>query len=209
MDEILADLGITLIGTWPSALRANFDDALFNRIGVEKLKLWFKDLPVSFRFGGSEKLVVGSYYGLTSGSKITFFANQNTNPVINILHECGHVVDNLWEDFFTNNLKGVEFRRKEAYFAGWNGFKYLGLRGDIIRAEVLKERRVAGGDAWQQRGGTPHWEDWADIFSNVMLENINEENELGRQILDFVTQMETHTKKATGARDTPRASRIK
>lgn len=108
MDEILADLGITLIGTWPSALRANFDDALFNRIGVEKLKLWFKDLPVSFRFGGSEKLAVGSYYGLTSGSKITFFANQNTNPVINILHECGHVVDNLWDDFFTNNLKGVE-----------------------------------------------------------------------------------------------------
>ena len=198
MDEILATLGITLKGNWPAALRANFDDALFNRLGEEKLRLWFKNLPVSFRFGGQERLAAGTYYGLTSGSRITFFANQNTNPVINILHECGHVVDNLWEDFFTDSLEKMDFRRNEMFFAGWNGRKYLGLRRDVIRTEVLKEPRVAGGDAWQQRGGTAHWEDWADIFSNVMLGNINEENEIGQQILAFVSRMEIHVRETAG-----------
>jgi len=196
MDEILAALGLSLKGTWPAALRANFDEALFNRLGEEKLRLWFKNLPVSFRFGGKEELAVGTYFGLTSGSRITFFANQNVNPVINILHECGHVIDNLWEDFFTESLKKVEFRRNNTFFAGWNGLKYLGLRREVLRAEVLKEPRIAGGDAWQQRGGTAHWEDWADIFSNAMLGNFNEENEVGQQILAFVARMEAHAREA-------------
>jgi hypothetical protein len=57
---------------------------------------------------------------------------------------------------------------------------------------VLKSRNAGGSDAWQQRGGTAHFEDWADIFSNTMLENIKPENEVGKQILDFVASMEAH-----------------
>ena len=194
MDEILAIPGLILRGTWPSALRANLEEALFSHIGVENLSFLLKNQPVTVRFGGSENLVVGAYYGLTSGSRITLFANQCTNPVINILHEFGHLVDNLWGDFFTNNLQRVEFRRNGMFFGGWNGRKYLGLRRDVVRTEVLKQRRVAGGDAWQQRGGQAHWEDWADIFSNARLKNIDEGNELGGQILAFVARMDAHVK---------------
>jgi hypothetical protein len=77
-------------------------------------------------------------------------------------------------------------------FGGWDGGKYRGLPGQVIRTEVLKAGRIAGGDAWQQRGGTAHFEDWADIFSNAMLGNINAENEIGRQILAFVARMNAH-----------------
>jgi len=196
MDENLAALGLSLTGAWPAALRANLEEALFTHIGEENLRFWLKNQLVTLRFGGNKKLVVGTYYGLTSGSRITFFANQSTNPVINVLHEFGHLVDNLWGDFFTNNLKNVSFRRNETFFAGWNGLKYLGLRRDVIRTQVLKEPRVGGGDAWQQRGGQPHWEDWADIFSNAILENIDPGNEVGEQILAFVARMDAHVKGA-------------
>jgi len=39
--------------------------------------------------------------GLTSGNTITFTATGPVNPVINMLHEIGHLVDNIWNDYFT------------------------------------------------------------------------------------------------------------
>jgi hypothetical protein len=51
---------------------------------------------------------------------------------------------------------------------------------------------VFGDDAWQQRGGTPHWEDWADIFSNSMAHNINQSNYLGKQLDDFFNEMKSY-----------------
>ena len=194
MSENLSNLGFSMLGTWPDPLRANLEEALFTYIGEENLRLWLNNKPVTIRFGGGNKMVAGIYHGLTSGSRITLFANQTTNPVINILHEFGHLVDNLWGDFFTNHLEKTPFLRNQAFFGGWNGRAYLGLRRDIIRSEVLKARGIAGGDAWQQRGGVPHWEDWADIFSNATLGNINPENEVGKQILDFVALMNKHVK---------------
>jgi len=194
MEEILASLGISLEGTFPSDLSTNLEEALLTIVGEEKLRLWLNNKPVTLRFGGKGDLEAGTYHGFTSKNRISFFANKNVNPVINILHEFGHVVDNLWDDSFTNSLEKVAFRMNEAFFGGWNGMVYLGLRRDIIRTKVLKQSRVAGGDAWQQRGGTAHWEDWADIFSNAMLDNINGENEVGQQILNFVEQMESQVR---------------
>ena len=198
MDELFSALSMSLTGTWPDPLHANLEEAVSTRIGADRLKLWLNNKPVMLIFGGGKKLAVGTYHGLTSANRITLSANQNVNPVINILHEFGHLVDNLWDDFFTKSLQKQAFRRKEKFFGGWNGIKYLSLRGDIIRTEVLKDRHPAGGDAWQQRGGNPYWEDWADIFSNYMLGNFNEENEVGQQILDFVGGMEAHVKETAG-----------
>lgn len=196
MNERLVAHGLSLTGTWPTALQTNLEEALFTHIGEENIGFWLKKRPVTLRFGGSDRLRIGTYYGLTSGTKITFFANQSTNPVINILHEFGHLVDNLWDDFFTNSLKMEEFCRNERFFAGWNGRDYLGLRRDFIRSDVLMQRNIAGGDAWQQRGGKAHWEDWADIFSNAMLGNFNAGNEVGGQILAFVARMNAHVREA-------------
>jgi hypothetical protein len=194
MTERLESLGIFVIkeNQWPSQLLADLDEALFNVIGEDSLRLWLNQRPVTLVFGGAGTLDVGHYYGLTSGSKITFSARGTTNPVINILHEFGHLVDNLWDDFFTENLERVTFRRNGTFSGGWNGGVYLGLKSDFVRSKVLKQARVGGGDAWQQRGGVAHWEDWADIFSNAMLKNIKAENEVGEQILDFVAGREAH-----------------
>jgi hypothetical protein len=192
MDEILASLGISLVGNWPSRLRANLDEALFTIIGAERLRPWLNARPLTLKFGGKGKLDAGFYFGLTSGTTITFFANENTNPVVNILHEFGHAVDNLWRDFFTGNLKSVQFRINGVYIGGATGRTYQSLSSEIVRRDVLKARRAGGSDAWQQRGGVAHFEDWADIFSNSMLANIKPENEAGQQMLDFVALMEAH-----------------
>lgn len=191
MSDLFADLGVSFQGTWSTALLANVDEA-FTAIGKDNLKSWFNNQPVTFRFGGPAQLARGGYSGLTERFRVTFFSNATTSPVINILHEFGHLLDNVWDDFFTNALQKEPFRLGGALFGGWDGNKYRSLPGDRMRAEVLKSARLAGGDAWQQRGGTPHFEDWADIFSNVMLGNINEQNEVGRQILAFVARMEAH-----------------
>jgi hypothetical protein len=194
MSEKLKSLGVFVIkkNRWPSKLRADLDEALLNVIGEDNLRLWLNERPVTLVFGGAGTLKAGHYHALTSGSKITFSANGTTNPVINILHEFGHVVDNLWDDFFTKKLERVTFLRNGNFSGGWNGTRYLGLKSDFVRQKVLKQARVGGGDAWQQRGGTAHWEDWADIFSNAMLENIKAGNQVGRQILDFVGGMKAH-----------------
>jgi hypothetical protein len=194
MAETLADLGLTLTGTWPPALRRNLRRAVFRHIGADNLKLWLNGQNATLHFGGPAKLAAGSYYGRTSGSRITFYANGNTNPIVNVLHEFGHLVDNLWKDFFTKELQKVEFRRNDRYFGGWNGRKYLGLRRDVMLTSVLKDPRAGGGDAWQQRGGQAHWEDWTDIFSNAMLKNIKRRNQIGRQVRGFVDRMEAHVK---------------
>jgi hypothetical protein len=173
-------------------LLTHLEEALLNHIGRENLKAWFNNKSVTFRFGGPAQLAKGGYSGLTERLRVTFFANGTTSPVINILHEFGHLFDNVWDDFFTNALQKETFRRGGTFFGGWDGGKYRSLPGDRIRAEVLKSARIAGGDAWQQRGGTPHFEDWADIFSNAMLGNINEQDEIGRQLLTFVARMEAH-----------------
>ena len=193
MADTLAALGITLKGDWPPRLRANLDEAIFTVIGAERFKPWLNNRPLTLKWGGKGRLKPGHYYGRTSGTTITFFANQTVNPVINILHEFGHGVDNLWDDFFTGNLKGVRFENNAGgYLGGSNGRTYQSLSAERVRKNVLKARNVAGGDAWQQRGGTAHFEDWADIFSNAMLDNIKRGHHAGQQMLDFVALMEAH-----------------
>jgi hypothetical protein len=194
MSQKLKSLGISVIkeNRWPSQLRADLDEALLNVIGEDNLRLWLNQKPVTLVWEGAGTLKAGHYHAITSASKITFSAKGTTNPVINILHEFGHLVDNLWDDFFTENLERVTFRRNGHFSGGWNGAAYLGLKSDFVRSKVLKLERVGGGDAWQQLGGVAHWEDWADIFSNAMLENFKAKSQVGGQILDFVGGMQAH-----------------
>ena len=51
-----------------------------------------------------------------------------------------------------------------------------------------------GGDAWQQRddGGYPEFEDWADIFSNHIVQNFNRNDNIGKQVDDYAIDMNQH-----------------
>ena len=184
--------GVHVEGDWPDKLKANVHEALFKHIGMDALQRWLNGRALSFRSGGPAALKPGTYYGITFGTSITLYAHRNVNPVINILHEMGHAVDNLWDDYFTQRLEHTVFSRGGNFLAGWDGFEYRGLPRDIIRREALLAPHAGGGDAWQQRGGRPHWEDWADIFANAMIGNLNTCSEIGGQLSDFMRSMKMH-----------------
>lgn len=112
-----------------------------------------------------------------------------------MLHEFGHLFDNLWSDYFTTKLQKETFTLNGEFFAGWDStnksYKSLGAGGDV-RGLALSASRILGGDAWQQRGGTAHWEDWADIFSNYISGNLNQSKDLGWQMYRFASEMGNH-----------------
>ena len=115
--------------------------------------------------------------------------------MINILHELGHLVDNLWGDLFTRHLKYTEFTSRD-YHAGWDGSAYQRLDRETVYREALLSGRVGGGNgrAWQQipDDGTPYYEDWADIFANGVIGNINLATDLGWQMNNFYQQMRNY-----------------
>ncbi len=141
------------------------------------------------------------YSGETNALTVAFFHTNMVNPVINMLHEIGHVMDNVWQDYFTTELKNTTFTDEKGQFlAGWDGKSYHKLnmidKDNYVRVKALKAPMFQGADAWQQRGdrGYPWNEDWADIFSNYFTQNINQNDVLGSQMLDFVVKMENHVK---------------
>jgi len=188
MIEYIASFGLTLQGNWSSTLLANLWEALFTHIGYKSIPFWLNGRTATLKNGGVGDCDNGKYYGLTSGNSITFYANNTISPVINILHEFGHLVDNLWNDYFTNSLENETFTLNGKYLSGWNGGKYVSLPSsgeNNIRFSALISGKAGGGDAWQQRGGTPHWEDWADIFANGEIGNISLSTDLGGQLGNF------------------------
>jgi RHS repeat-associated protein len=192
MEDYIASFGITLQGDWSLSLLTNLWDALFTYIGYEELILWLQGSSITLISGGIGTCDIHKYSGWTDGKIITFYSNGATNPIINILHEFGHLVDNIWGDFFTNSLYNVEFTWGGIDFAGWDGKNYSSLPSDIVRSVGLISPNIGGGNAWQQKGGITHYEDWADIFSNAMIGNINPLSDLGSQMYNFAYKMINH-----------------
>ena len=190
--------GITLSGNWTGTYLDNLSEALFTHIRSKNIERWLNGKKVTLSLGGKATCMEDKnscYYGETGTSSITFYATGTTNPIINMLHEFGHLSDNTWSDYFTNALEKVQFIDSEGnYIAGWDGKKYKSLIASEVRDFALKSPNFEGQDAWQQRGGTPHWEDWADIFSNYIIDNINQNDVLGRQLYDFAKRMDNYTK---------------
>jgi RHS repeat-associated protein len=186
---------------WTGMWLTNLRKALFNDIGGANLPFWLngKRAKMVIASQGTCNATGGAYGGCTPGTTIYFWVNGATaNPVINMLHEIGHLVDNLSDtgNDFTNRLRTQEFTLNDMYWGGWNGSAYKSIphsgRYDIRRVALINDT-YEGQDAWQQRGGTPHWEDWADIFSNSMIDNINT-SEPGLQINLFFKSMEKYAK---------------
>lgn len=200
MIDYIASFGIKLEGNWSRALLDNLWEALFTYIGYQDLKAWLNGRTATMIWGGTKDCGDrdACYGGSTPGTSITFKATATVNPVINILHEIGHLVDNLWYDYFTTGLEKTTFYDERGYFlAGWDGSKYVSLPpnsdSDLdVRELALKSSTFGGQDAWQQRGGTPHWEDWADIFSNSIIHNVSQTTNLGSQMDNFFNRMKSH-----------------
>jgi RHS repeat-associated protein len=194
MIEYIESFGITLEGNWTGAMLANLWEALFTHIGYRDLALWLNGKTATLVWGGSRTCpegMDGCYGGLTSYTTVTFSATNMVNPVINVLHELGHLVDNLWGDYFTNSLETQTFTLG-GYLAGWDGEAYRSLPRGTVKDQALVSRNVGGGDAWQQRGGPANFEDWADIFSNGIMGNINMTDPLGSQMGNFFNEMVNH-----------------
>jgi RHS repeat-associated protein len=122
MIEYIVSFGITLEGNWTGKYLSNLWEALFKHIGYLNLKSWLGGGKATFKIGGEPKCSgdYDCYSGLTQGSIITFLHIGNAvNPVINMLHEIGHLEDNLWQDYFSKELRKVEFtqKRKSHYLA--------------------------------------------------------------------------------------------
>lgn len=194
--EYIASFGITLVGNWTGAYLTNLWEALFTHIGYQDLAKWMGGQKATMERAGPAVCKEGEtacYSGSTPGTTIYFYAMGGiANPVINMLHEIGHLVDNLWHDYFTTKLEKTIFTLNGEYLAGWNSASYVSLPRDRVNNLAVYSSHVGGGRAWQQGGGTPHWEDWADIFANSMIGNINQSSDLGAQMDTFFKDMESH-----------------
>ena len=203
MTEYIKKFGLKLTGNWSGALLANLWEALM-RIGFRNLAVWLRGQKVTLNYAGAMDCSGTStrcYEGETSkyGPTINFWSTGTSNPVINILHEFGHLVDNIWGDHFTTQLQQQEFELGGAHLSGWNGSEYTSLPSsgsNDVRTLGLISQNVGGGDAWQQRGGDyDGWqqgEDWADIFANAMIGNINQSSDLGGQMSNFFYDMQNY-----------------
>jgi len=213
--EFFSNLGISfLIDELPKGLVDNLTEAFSTHIKVDRLKLWLNNKPIKLTRDEHQEVnnekkgkkinkrgQSSGYHGETSNNKITFFTSTTqVNPVINILHEFGHLVNNLWDKQFTKELQKETFLLNGIFFAGWDKDRnvYNSLYKKIDGKDIMKQSRIAGGKAWQQIIDSGYNEDWADIFSNYILQNFNEENEVGKQILDFAARMEAHVKESSG-----------
>lgn len=205
MINYISSFGITLVGNWTGGILANLWEALFTHIGYQELKSWLNGGPATIIYGGSRDCdnAPECYGGVTSNSTITFTYTGPVNPPINMLHEIGHLLDNLWNDYFTKKLEKVQFTLDGEYRAGWNSTSYTSLPREIINSQALYSSQVGGGRAWQQDGGGyvcwQQCEDWADIFANAMVGNgnINQSSDLGGQIYTFYKEMESHVLRGT------------
>jgi hypothetical protein len=170
MIDYITSFGITLGGDWTGVRLANLWEALFTHIGYKNLRFWLNGKTATLILGGTrtcDEGKTGCYGGLTQYSTVTFTATNMDNPVINMLHELGHLVDNLWGSYFTYSLKTKTFNLGGEYLAGWDGENYISLPSsgeNNVRLSALISSPVGGGDAWQQRGGVENFEDWGDIL---------------------------------------------
>jgi RHS repeat-associated protein len=216
MQTYIASFGITLVGNWTGLWLTNLWEALFTHIGYLNLRTWMADGKPTFALGGAAICLVhqtSCYSGLTNGTIVTFLHTGNAhNPVINMLHEMGHLMDNIWHDYFSTHLRKTEFKTPNGEFlAGWNGTDYTSLPRASVYSDALISSTAGGDDAWQQLGaaaydytckaedGTfytcwPENEDWADIFANAMVNdgNIDRSSDLGNQMYAFFQEMEDH-----------------
>jgi hypothetical protein len=101
-------------------------------------------------------------------------------------------------------LRAHTFSLDGKYWAGRNGSKYVPIpeEGDNnVYQWVVSKSFIGGDEAWQQVAqsyysytGHEQGEDWADIFANGILHNINESTEPGAQINKFFKHMEIYAK---------------
>ena len=86
--------GITLDGNWTGQYLTNLWETLFIHIGYTNLKYWLGGQQSTMKIAGSADCSgdkEGCYHGETPAATIYFYATNMTNPVINMLHEIGHL----------------------------------------------------------------------------------------------------------------------
>jgi len=208
--EYIASFGIILTPEerWTGRWLTNLELVLFTDIGAAALPSWmnhksatlFIDKDGSATCSDDKK---DCYFAMTGTDGITFYhTGTSINSEINMLHEFGHLVDNLSNSHndFTNQLYTKTFTLNNEYWAGYSGSSYVSIprSGDNnVYQLVLKTSPIGGDIAWQQKSpsfygypGHEQGEDWADIFANGIMNNINTSTEPGRQIDQFFKDME-------------------
>jgi hypothetical protein len=196
---------------WTGTWLTNLYNVLFFHIGAIDLPRWLNHKSATLFIDKEGPAICSDgeencYSGSTGPDKITFYhTGTSINSEINMLHEFGHLVDNLSDsdNDFTNRLRSHTFTINVGkYWAGWNGSKYASIpeEGPNNVYQVGVKRIPIGGDeAWQQLKasaytypGHEQGEDWADIFANGILHNINTATEPGGQMYDFFKEMERY-----------------
>ena len=216
--EYIESFGLTLSprDKWTGKWLTNLFNVI-TRIGPP-LRHWLNWKPATLLIDKEGTAVCGKdiegnviehcYSGLTGTNGITFkHTGVAINSEINMLHEFGHLVDNLSEggNYFTNRLHSHRFTINNCQFwAGWDESKkkYISIprNGENnVYLVALLTSPIGGGRAWQQLAPeeydyTNHeqGEDWADIFANGIMHNIRETTEPGAQIETFFKYMERY-----------------
>ena len=203
--ERIKSLGIILEPEekWTGEWLANLTKVLFRDIGADAVRRWMNHKSATLFIDKEGSAICSNggencYSGKTGSDKITFYhTGTSINSEINMLHEFGHLVDNLSDsgNDFTDRLRSQTFTLSNEDWAGWNGNTYVSIPAsgaNNVYQLVLKTSPIGGDRAWQQGGGTPHWEDWADIFANGILHNIKTSTEPGGQIEQFFGDMKRY-----------------
>jgi hypothetical protein len=113
---------------------------MFTHIGYPNIVKWLNGTKVAYAIGSSAECATPTpapdatstppycYSGYTETYHITFYHTNMVNPVINMLHETGHLVDNVWALYFEQETKKKVFKNSQGeVIAGWDGEAYQKL----------------------------------------------------------------------------------
>jgi RHS repeat-associated protein len=129
---------------------------------------------------------IGQYSGFTTGRTIIFYTGS-TIPFQNLYHEFGHLLDNIFKDSFTNQLK------REPHYADGGAYLFGGDSVGIINSNAtLKNSSRVGDPNWpygiaslQHPSGDPV-EQWGDMFANYVAGNIDLTKSGGQDMFNTV-----------------------
>ena len=117
--------------------------------------------------------VAGHYSGYTQGRTITFYTGT-TVPEQNLYHEFGHLLDNIYNDTFTNSLRGDPHVSKDgSYLYGGDNLGIINSNATLKNPSRVGDPNWVGGiDSLQHPSGDPV-EQWADMLANYVAGNID------------------------------------
>ncbi len=169
---IWGKFGITMAESNERSWSFNNLNIAYNSLEIEnekmngKLKKMVGGTTFTITDGGNQ------YYGWTSdGYHVAFHVASNNTiiPMINFLHETGHVINFRYANAFSGQINGDPDWTDEGF-----------VDSDILVDKTSEPVQALPEEAYSSD------EYWADAYANYIIDNINLLEDAGKQMSDFV-----------------------